>query len=1702
MRRFAILLAVLVSGVAFAARPANEARSILSASPSITVSQRADGFSLRQSQSASAAASIARNGGEPEAGSFTQTIVRWVAVPPQSTLKAEVGRGEVVDREGATTPWQGDLIDPAFLPRTGDPVIYRGVSLAPVVIPQLLKTISGEVVALGSIELNISFTSNLNPSMAVPPAVMRAQDVEFLRSVVVNPYSPDIPQRDLAPTDRGSLAIYYPETLTDQDALDAINELAVWKSRTGLRVAVTPVDATGLTSSQFRDRYIKGNYPQEPTWDYAIIVGWDWRNEALEPDADYFFPTFDEPAAPADTISQDFKFGCLDGADDRMPDVKVGRIFAPNLTILQYVISRQLAYEKDPAPGQAGHEGEWFDNAFFAFDWQDPPANGAPFIYPSLKDMEIGGWALEAFSRIGMQTDSVCTYHPVFGADERPRQREREFLTGQGVAVGAILGYFFGTSDADEYDLLTFAETGGMNPFYIATNSHYGPLLTHSFFAAPQADEGTHHGPIAAVTSCNLAHYENYDNWLVGGGVRAITEDHSNNVGEVGLRGVLEVNSMWPFQVSEDDRIAFLHYLQMLTTLGDPSLNFYTVEPVRLQANFQQSYPIGLTSFSLRVTDGNQDVPGATVCVMQGERFKYVSTTDAGGEVAFTIPEALAEGTVSITITKPNAVPRLADIPVRMPAINLALTDHGFDDSQLGDNDRRLRNGETVALLSTYVNDGDDAARNVSVELRSDSPFVRFTPNPVNLTDIGSGESGTFAEQVRLALSPSCPGGTVIRIQADMTSGNNHWESAFEVTTSGPKFTVPNDQVDVRDLQRRMEAQISPTVFNRGDLAGTALSGVLVSLTDGITVTRANVNYPAIGVGANSLPDNPFRVQVDSAFAPGRVANFTLMLTGDNQARVTIPLELTIGVAQPSDPVGPDKYGYYCFDQGDTTWAEAPKFGWTEINPSLPNSDFVGTRLPLTDFQAWDKGEEESHASTVVDLPFPFKFYGEEYQQVVVCSNGWISFDTSNVHRSSPVSRSLGSFGVPNALVAVFWQDMLNQGNNAFTGVYSHYDEAAGAFVIEWSGLFLPTWIADRYLELPVNFEVKLIDPRVRPTLTSDGDIEIHYLQAPFVPGTKLEYPFPTIGLRNLDGTDGLEYTYHGLYNAAADSLRDQFSLKFTTSSQNAFGRLTGRVVRGVDGNPMVGVRIQHPYISDSFTGADGAFDLPLRAAIYSDLKFTLPTYGTERASFEITSGRTTDLGLVTIDQPHLQPPEPLSVQIQPDGHGGIASIPIHNSGRGSLEYSSRIVYPDSTESSFRIIETMPRVLFFDSTRFVYGLTWADSFYVAAKKRAGPVGQRNIIAVIKSDSVYRTMIQPLGDSLSTFINLAFDGDHFWAVCKRISVDPPVVLLVEFNRNANQIFRTRTLPFREDLNLPTITYAKERNSLFIAGQESNVIEISLNPDDNLRIVHTFDPQAPPDAFVPTGLAWNPYDVEGKPLYILQKVGNPGPNETAQKLIRLDPVTGEYRPWRLLPGVNGRTANGVVFLRDYTRDALCLAVSEDSSFHDVLRVIEIGPRTTFLVNGLEQSHGEVAPGGTNYLRLQFLPTGWPEDFYRFAIKVTHNGPGEPVYVPVELEVNDTASVGEGEDALPTSFGITGTYPNPFNSTLSIRFSVPNVEEGMLRIYDLTGREVTTLMQGKMAGRQSVIWDAGSVASGVYLVRLEADGNVDQRKVVLIR
>ena len=109
--------------------------------------------------------------------------------------------------------------------------------------------------------------------------------------------------------------------------------------------------------------------------------------------------------------------------------------------------------------------------------------------------------------------------------------------------------------------------------------------------------------------------------------------------------------------------------------------------------------------------------------------------------------------------------------------------------------------------------------------------------------------------------------------------------------------------------------------------------------------------------------------------------------------------------------------------------------------------------------------------------------------------------------------------------------------------------------------------------------------------------------------------------------------------------------------------------------------------------------------------------------------------------------------------------------------------------------------------------------------------------------------------------------------------------------------------------------------------------------------------------------------------------------------------------------------------------------------------------------------------------------------------------------ELYTNDTTFVTTGiigkNEKRPLSFLLNQNYPNPFNPSTTINYRIAKAGKIVLKIYDLLGKEVNTLVdENKPSGSYSVAFNASNLPSGIYIYALRSDGFASNNKMILLK
>ncbi len=217
---------------------------------------------------------------------------------------------------------------------------------------------------------------------------------------------------------------------------------------------------------------------------------------------------------------------------------------------------------------------------------------------------------------------------------------------------------------------------------------------------------------------------------------------------------------------------------------------------------------------------------------------------------------------------------------------------------------------------------------------------------------------------------------------------------------------------------------------------------------------------------------------------------------------------------------GPDDYGYYAYSDQDETTGRAPTYSWTEISS-------IGTRLEAI--------TNTDDGIATYSLPFTFKYYGTDYTQVSVCTNGFVALGVETWSGGGTLGheRPIPTEGQAAGFVAGFWDDLNPRYGSG--EIYSYNNTTDHQFIIEFKS------IIHYGSSTAETFQFVFCDPDYYSTITDDGEIIVQYQTV----GTTTSN---AVGIESPDETDGIQYLYHDAYDDNAEDLDEERAIKFTTN--------------------------------------------------------------------------------------------------------------------------------------------------------------------------------------------------------------------------------------------------------------------------------------------------------------------------------------------------------------------------------------------------------------------------------------------------------------------------------------------------------------------------------------------------------------------------
>ncbi|TKJ41266.1 hypothetical protein CEE37_06255 [candidate division LCP-89 bacterium B3_LCP] len=665
-------------------------------------------------------------------------------------------------------------------------------------------------------------------------------------------------------------------------------------------------------------------------------------------------------------------------------------------------------------------------------------------------------------------------------------------------------------------------------------------------------------GAIACIGTATSYTHTRQNNTIDMGIFGGLFDEGITQAGNALNKAKLELyNTYW-----EHDPTSVDNFSKYAALAGDPGLELFNRAIQFMECDVPATVTWGENAISFTVEEtGIGPLEDAIVCLYIENDLHEVGLTDASGQVTLALNPSAANN-VKVTITKQNFYPIVDSLDVIQADVAVGYFGHTIDDdnsgSSSGNGDGVVNPGETLEIPVTLKNFGASVtATGINVTATVDDDFATLSDDYETFSDISPGATANSADDFDLLVDPGCPHNHVIRLDLNTSTAQGAWYGVIDLQVVSYLLSIESAYAAGSDtlLSGGETADFMLDVTNDGEKDAVSLTATITSLSPYVTVNDNFASFFTVGVGAwaNCLLD-PFNLTAVDNAPPGYPAEMEIVFTDASGATQTEIITIALGSRSTTDPQGPDEYGYWCFDNTDEDYDQCPDYNWIEIDPVYGGT---GTTLAIND------PYENADASVNVSLPFTFRYYGEDTDEITVCSNGWLSTWANNSFsdfRNYPIPSIIG----PNGMMAPFWDDLTTWTSGH---VVTKYDPVARWFIIEWSRMETLA-----YPYFPETFQVILYDPVHYPTTTGDGLILFQYNNIEDVYGSGDDNPYSTVGIESPDQQDGIEITYWNTYDDPATApLANGRAYLFSTDCDYLVGTFPAMVIdlTYVSGSPV-----------------------------------------------------------------------------------------------------------------------------------------------------------------------------------------------------------------------------------------------------------------------------------------------------------------------------------------------------------------------------------------------------------------------------------------------------------------------------------------------------------------------------------------------------
>jgi len=879
-----------------------------------------------------------------------------------------------------------------------------------------------------------------------------------------------------------------------------LGQLIDWRKERGYIVYTASLSETGSSASSIKN-YIENAYDNfNPPPEYVALVG--------DVGGSYSIPTYYEDYGHdsyGNDCEGDLQYSQLDGGD-LFPEVLVGRMSLRSTSELSAVVPKIINYEKATYLGSLGN---YYKSASMAGD-PSSSGNSCAITKEQIKEMLEN----HDFTDVDIKTSgsSWSSWMQNELSDGALFFNYRGYLGMSG----------FSTSNVDN------ANSGYKLPFATILTCGTGSFaedqtaMSEKFFRAGTSSNPK--GGVAAIGTATWNTHTLFNNIVDMGIYQGLLADNVETAGAALASGKLALYNAY----SNDPYQWINAFTQWNNLMGDPATHLWTDTPEIITASHPSEISLGTNYLDVSIIDeSGLPIVGALVSIDERNTATNVYTDDMGSARFYL--DSTTSGNTLITITKQNFKPYQGYVNIIDDSYNVNI-DHSEDFVINDSNNGIPESGETLGLSIPLTNLGTETASGVVAILTSSSDHVSLLNETVSYGTIQSDQT-VFGSDFSFTILPTAIQGEDLELMLNISDDSgNEWTSLVLLDILGIHL-IP---VGSMYLSPGQTGNIDIDLRNLGSLSSTNVSAELSYAGNQITINDSDGLWGNIFSGQTVGATNSFNVTLSNDVINGAQLTLNMRIQTNEGYDRTETVTLQAGFVSSSDPLGPDQYGYYIYDSGDDEYDLSPSYNWIDIESS-------GTNLNLSNSGNgnWSGNGPLAH----IDLPFDFQFYGETYDEITVCTNGWLvlGYSSAEAFRNYPIPGA----GGPPAMIAAFWDDL--ETGNAGDVFYEEFNDYV---IVQWQDMRTQN---NNSLE---TFQVILYNNAAQPY--GDNEIKIQYEEFNNTSsGSFSSYPpihgaYATIGIENHLADDGLQYSFLNQYPTAAMTLSDNTAIFITTQPSSS----------------------------------------------------------------------------------------------------------------------------------------------------------------------------------------------------------------------------------------------------------------------------------------------------------------------------------------------------------------------------------------------------------------------------------------------------------------------------------------------------------------------------------------------------------------------